>query len=118
MLNPLDNYYLQKNEPIKSCLTFLRQHILNFDSEITEALKYGMPFFCYKGKMICYLWIHKKYERPYLGIVEGAKINHPDLIQEKRARMKILLLDPAKDLPVKKINSILKEMITLSKNKK
>jgi hypothetical protein len=45
MLNPLDNYYLQKEEPIKSCLTFLRQHILDFDSDITEALKYGMPFF-------------------------------------------------------------------------
>ena len=49
MLNPLDNYYLQKEEPIKSCLSFLRKHILEFDSDITEALKYGMPFFCYKG---------------------------------------------------------------------
>lgn len=113
MLNPLDNYYLQKVEPIKSCLAFLRQHILEFDLEITEALKYGMPFFCNKGKMICYLWVHKKYGHPYLGIVEGASMKHPDLIVEKRARMKIFLMDANKDIPVKKLNAILKEMMAL-----
>ncbi len=106
---------MQREEPIKSCLTFLRQHILNFDPDITEALKYGMPFFCYKDKMICYLWIHKKYGQPYLGIVEGAKMKYPDLIVEKRARMKIFLMDAEKDIPVKKVNAILKEMMALYK---
>ena len=115
MLNPLDNYYLKKEEPIKSCLTFLRQHILNFDPDITEALKYGMPFFCYKSKMICYLWVHKKYEQPYLGIVEGARMKNPDLIGEKRTRMKIFLMDANKDIPVKKVNAILEEMMALYK---
>jgi hypothetical protein len=75
-----------------------------------------MPFFCYNGKMCCYLWVHKKYKQPYIGIVEGKRINHPDLIQEKRARMKILLLDPNKDLPMRKINLILKEVIALYKS--
>lgn len=93
----------------------MREHILKQDENITETWKYGMPFFCYKGKMICYLWVHKKLLQPYLGIVEGKKINHPDLIQEKRARMKILLLDPGRDLPMRKINGILKEMLSLYK---
>jgi len=115
MLRPLDNYFLQKEEPIKSCLQFLRKHILKLDAHITEAWKYGMPFFCYKGKMFCYLWVHKKHGLPYIGIVEGKKINHPDLIIEKRARMKILLLDPGKNLPMKKINAIMKEVIALYK---
>lgn len=115
MLNPLDNYYLQKDEPVKSCLTFLRTHILNFDSGIVEAWKYGMPFFCYNGKMICYLWMHKKYGQPYLGIVEGASMKHPDLITEKRARMKIFLMDSGEDIPITKLNAILKEMMTLYK---
>jgi hypothetical protein len=113
MLNPIDNYYAQKKEPIKSCLLFMRAHILQQDENITEAWKYGMPFFCYKGKMFCYLWVHKKYHQPYLGIVEGKKIDHPDLLVEARARMKILLLDPEKDLPIRKINTILKEMLAL-----
>jgi len=52
--------------------------------------------------MFCYLWVHKKYGKPYLGIVEGKKIKHPDLLTEKRARMKILLIDPEKDLPAKR----------------
>lgn len=115
MLKPADDWFLKQEEPGRSCLQFLRAHILQLDEHITEAWKYGMPFFCYKGKMFCYLWAHKKYKQPYLGIVEGSKISHPDLIIEKRARMKILLLDPAKDMPVKKINSILEQVLKLYK---
>ena len=113
MLSPIDHYYFQKQEPFKSCLQFLRAHILKSDPNITEAWKYGMPFFSYKGKMICYLWIHKKYLQPYLGLVDGKSIHHPDLMIEKRAKMKILLIEATKDIPVKKINEILKEMIAL-----
>ena len=113
MLNPIDHFFLQKDEPVKSCLQFLRSHILKQDSDITEAWKYGMPFYCYKGKMFCYLWVHKKYHQPYLGIVEGRKIHDPDLLTEKRSRMKILLLDPNREIPVKKITAILKEALKL-----
>lgn len=116
MLTPLDNYYDQKEEPVKSCLQFLRQHIPEFHPGITEALKYGMPFFCYKGKMICYLWTDKKTGWPYLGIVEGKKMTHPELIADKRARMKIWMIDPRSDVPVKKLNVILKEMMNLYKD--
>lgn len=115
MLRPIDNYFLQKEEPIKSCLQFLREYILKQDKNITETWKYGMPFYCYNNKMFCYLWVHKKFNQPYIGIVEGKKINHPELIIEKRARMKILLIDAGKDIPVKKINAILKEVLKLYK---
>jgi hypothetical protein len=116
MLSPLDNYFLEQDEPQKSCLQVLRNHILDADANITESWKYGMPFYCYGGKMMCYLWIHKKFKRPYLGIVEGNKINHPELLKEKRSRMKILLLDPNKNIPVKKINAILKKVLKLYKS--
>jgi len=106
---------LQKEEPVKSCLQFLREHILKQNDAITESWKYGMPFFCYRGKMFCYLWVHKKFHQPYIGIVEGKSLNHPDLLQEKRARMKILLIDAEKDIPVGKINSILKKVLQLYK---
>lgn len=115
MLRDIDNYYLEKAEPVKGCLLFLRQHILNFDSNITEAWKYRMPFFCYKGRMFCYLWVHKKNGLPYLGIVEGGKIDHPDLIQEDRARMKIMLIDPYNDLPIGTVDKILEVAIKLYK---
>jgi hypothetical protein len=111
MLRPIDNFYFEKEEPIKSYLEFLREHILKLNSEMTEAWKYGMPFFYYKGRMFCYLWVHKKHKQPYIGIVEGKRMNHPDLLTGKRARMSILLLDPNEDIPIKKINTILKEAL-------
>ena len=68
-----------------------------------------MPFYYFNGKMFCYLWTHKAKAIPYVGIVEGGRIDHPDLIQEKRARMKILLINPALDIDEQKIRTILKE---------
>src|SRR6201996_9230483 len=112
VLRDIDNYYLEKEEPVKSCLLFLRQHILDFDGNVTETWKYRMPFFCYKGKMFCYLWVHKKNGLPYLGIVEGRRIDHPNLVQEDRARMKILFVDPNADLQMDTINMILQTALS------
>ena len=117
MLRPIDSYFSQHNEPIKSCLQFLREFILKQDKHITEEWKYGMPFYCYKGKMFCYLWTHKKYLQPYIGLVEGRLMDNPDLIIEKRSRMKILLIDPTMDLPVQKITAILNEALKLTKQR-
>ncbi len=114
MENALDNFYLNKEEPIKSCLLALKEIILAQNEEITTAWKYGMPFFCYKGKMFCYLWVHKKYKQPYIGIVEGMQIEHPQLMVEKRVRMKIMLVDANQDLPIKTIQVILKKCLALT----
>ncbi len=116
MENGLDNYYLKQPEPIKSCLLALREIILSQDKEITTAWKYAMPFFCYKGKMFCYLWVRKKHQQPYLGLVEGKRLNHPDLLSEKRSRMKIMVFDPNKDLPIRMIRAILKQALELYKS--
>ena len=113
MLRDIDHFYLQKEESVKSCLIALREIILRQDPEITVAWKYAMPFFCYKGKMFCYLWVHKTIKQPYVGFVEGKYLNHPKLLIEKRARMKIFLCDPKKDLPIKTIETILKQSLDL-----
>src|ERR1700760_3346987 len=107
MLRDIDSYFLQKDEPVKSCLLFLREHIQSLDANITEARKYRMLFYCYKGKMFCYLWTDEDNGMPYIGIVEGRKIDHPLLIQGARARMKVLFVDPNADLPLKTIDEIL-----------
>jgi hypothetical protein len=112
-MRPIDNFYLQQEEPIKGCLLALKEIILSQDSHVAEAWKYGMPFFTCKGKMFCYLWVHKKYKQPYIGMVEGKHLDHPDLIIEKRSRMKIMLLDPGKDLPIQTIEAILQKALNL-----
>ena len=114
-MNALENYYERQAEPARSCLLALRAIILDLDQEVTAAWKYGMPFFCYKGKMFCYLWVHKKNKRPYIGIVEGKHFDEPGLIQEGRSRMKIMLFDPGEDLPVAAIEDILRKAINLYK---
>lgn len=114
-MKQLDDFYLQQEEPLQSCLLALKEIILAQDIHITAALKYGMPFFCYQGKMFCYLWVHKKYKQPYIGIVDGRRIEHPDLLIEKRSRMKIMLFEPSDDLPINTIREILQQAITLAK---
>lgn len=110
---PFDNYFLEQEEPAKSCLMALRDIILAADKELTTAWKYRMPMFCYGGKMFCYIWLDKKTKEPYIGIVEGNQLNHPMLEQGKRSRMKILRVNPNEDLPIDTINSILKEALEL-----
>jgi len=113
MLREIDRFFLNQDEPTKSCLIYLRAFILGFDNNITEAWKYKMPFYCYNGKMFCYLWVNKKTLQPYMGIVEGRTIEHPLLVMEKRSRMKTMTIDANDDIPVETISLILKMAIDL-----
>ena len=113
MLREIDTYFVQQNDPVKSCLQALRGYILQFDENITEVWRHNMPFYNYNGKRFCYIWLHKKKAQPYIGLVDGKSIIHPTLIAEKRSRMKILLIDPNEDLPLNTINLILLMAINL-----
>ena len=110
-----DDYFLKQEEPAKSCLLFLRHYILTYKAEISEGWRYGMPFYFYKGKRFCYLWVQKKSRVPYVGIVDGKLLHHPELIQEGRSRMKILLIDPQKDVPLKTLRTVLDASLKLYK---
>lgn len=111
-----DNFYLEKDEPNRSCFLTMRTIVLNADENVTETRKYGMPCFCYKGKMFCYLWEDKKTKEPYFLFVEGKHLEHPKLETGNRARMKIFRIDPKKDLPLKTIESLLQSALNLYKN--
>ncbi|WP_264550812.1 DUF1801 domain-containing protein [Flavobacterium sp. N2038] len=115
-MKQLDDFYLNLEEPIKGTFLALREIILKQDKDITHVLKYGMPFFCYKGKMFCYLWKHKKNNQPYIGIVEGKHFDEPFLLQEKRSRMKIMILNSDEDLPLEEIELIIQKAINLYKS--
>ena len=107
MLSEIDNFYLKQEEPLKSTLITLKQIIFSLDNNITNSLKYKMPFFCYKGKMFCYFWIDKKTKEPYIGLVEGNRINHPLLEKGNRARIKIFRISMHRDIPIDTIKEIL-----------
>ena len=65
--------------------------------------------------MFCYLWVHKKHGLPYIGLVEGKHFDESFLIGEDRSRMKIMLVDPNKDLPITTIKTVLQKAINLYK---
>ena len=111
-----DEFYLEKQEPNKSCLLAMRNIVLNYDKDITETRKYGMPCYCYKGKMFCYLWVDKKTDEPYILFVEGKHLDHPKLEAGKRARMKIFRLNPNKDIPINTIELLLNNTLGLYRN--
>ncbi|RCH55110.1 DUF1801 domain-containing protein [Mucilaginibacter hurinus] len=111
-LRPIDNYFLKQPEPVKSCLYVLRDLMCGFTPGITEEWKYAMVFYYYKGKMFCYLRVDKKTGQPYLGIMEGRRMQHPLLIQDNRKRVKVLYVDPEKDIGVDDIISILSIALT------
>ncbi len=113
MLRDIDNYFLNLQEPTKSCMQALRDYIVEYNEHITEAWKYRLPFFLYKKKMFCYFWSDRKTGLPYIGFVEGRNIDHPLLEQGNRKRMKILRINPKEDLPIEVINEILEEAIGL-----
>lgn len=115
-MSDLDNFYLAQDEPNKSCFLALRSIVLSLDERVNETRKYGMPCFCFGKKMFCYLWTAKKTKEPYLLMVEGKHLTHPQLEQGNRSRMKILRINPTEDLPIKTINSILNEALKLYEN--
>ena len=113
MVEELHNYYLKKKEPNKSCLLALRSIILDQDKNVSETQKWGMPCFCYKKKMFCYLWTDKKTDEPYILMVEGKYLDHPKLEEGDRSRMKIFRVNAKKDLPRKTIETILTAALDL-----
>lgn len=112
-MDEIQTFYLNQEEPVRAYLLAMRLFILAFDREINEAWKYGMPFFTFRKKMFCYLWIHKKTGWPYIGFVEGKYLHHPQLLSENRSRMKTMLLDPEKDIPVSTLHSLLRDALML-----
>jgi hypothetical protein len=111
MIRNTDRYYLNKEEPAKSCLLALRTIILNQDPNVTETQKYGMPCFCY-------LWTDKKTDEPYILMVEGKHLHHPKLEAGSRSRMKIFKINPTKNLPIVTVKAILQDALDLYRSGK
>ena len=116
MSNSLEEWYLQHEEPNRSCFLAMREIVRQVDDEISEVIKYGCPCFVYRGRAFCYLWKDKKTNEPYFLLVEGKRLSHPMLESGDRKRMKILRVSPTEDLPINVINAVLEEALELYKS--
>jgi hypothetical protein len=113
MSEQLYNFFLNKSELNKICLFVLRDIILEQDEHVSESIKWNSPCFSYKNKMFCFLMVDKKTDQPYILMVEGIRLDFPELEQGNRTRMKVLYINPAKDIPIKKIENILQSALDL-----
>lgn len=111
-MKALDDYYEKQPEPHRSCLLTLREIILNYDWQIRETWKFRTPFFLYGEKMLCYLSIDRRARLPYLGMVEGRYLDHPALKSDGRKRIKVLTVNPRKDIPVSTLKEILEQAVS------
>lgn len=110
-MNPIQEYFYRLDEPARSTLLFLREKILKSDAEhITETFSFGLHFFKYKKKMLCYFNYSKKHKKYYISFYHGDRIDHPLLLQEGRKKFKILLVDMDKDLRLDLILELIDEV--------
>jgi len=107
MLSIIEEFYDRQEEPVKSCFLSLRKIILDFDKDIKETWKYQIPFFTLNDKMFCYLYRQKKGGLPYIGFAKGQLLDHAQLEQDNRKKMKVLYINPEEDLPLEIIYEIL-----------
>ncbi len=113
-MNDLEHSYLRHDEPTRGCLFALRDLILGMDPGIRSVLSYSMPTFFVKKRRFCYLWVDKLTHHPYIGFIDGNRMDHPSLEAGDRSRMKIYRVHPETDLPVDEIRSLLQAAIQLA----
>lgn len=112
-MKKVDAYFQQLPEPQKSCLLAVHGIVLSQDPHVTAEWKYAMPVYCYKGKMFCYIRVDATRLQPYIGMVEGKKLDYPGLEIGTRSRMKVMFFDPEADLPIGVLHAMLNEALDL-----
>lgn len=112
-MSTTDDFFNKQEGPNKEVFLFLRNFIHQYHSEITLHLKWGLPYFYFKGKPLCYLWKDKKTNEPYVSFAKGPQLEHTALIQGDRKVFKILPIPPNQDIDLKVLQSILDQAIKL-----
>lgn len=112
-MTELEQFYENQPPELREVYLALRQIILKQDENITPEWKYKLPFFYYKGKMLCYLWYHKSFKMPYVSIMDANLLGDERLLMEDRKRAGILLVNPNEDLKIDLIEEILQNTLDL-----
>ena len=83
--------------------------------ELTEHLKYGLPFYHFKGKGLCYVTYHVTVKTVVVGFMDGKQMQHPLLKQTaKQKRVRHLIYEASEDWP-EQLYLAIQEAMTLIK---
>lgn len=111
MNTKFEDYYLRQPEPFQGCLLALKHIILNLDERITHERKYQIPFFCFEGKKLAFLWMNRK--KLMLGFVTDKSIYPSKDGIKQKDRLEMIQIDPNIDLPMEMIAAKLLEQIRM-----
>jgi uncharacterized protein YdeI (YjbR/CyaY-like superfamily) len=114
----IDAYIAKSADFAKPILNHLRELIHNACPDVEEKIKWGMPFFDYKGEMMCHMASFKQHCA--FGFWKGSIMKDPVLketAQSEVAMGHLGRITSLKDLPAdKKITSWIKEAMLLNDN--
>lgn len=105
-MNKIEEFYFKAEEPNKSIFFALKDIFLSWDEEMKICIKYGLPCFTYRGKIMCYHWKDKKTGVPYVLFNYGKFINHPLLETKDRKLMKSMNIPVDQDLPIDELTDV------------
>jgi uncharacterized protein YdeI (YjbR/CyaY-like superfamily) len=111
--------YIAKAQPFaQPILEHLRELIHKVCPAVEEKIKWGMPFFDYKGEMMCHIASFKQHA--VMGFWKGALMSDPTLMQNASAEASMGHLGKItslKDLPSgKKLVGYIKEAMKLNED--
>jgi len=81
------------------------------DTRITHERKYQIPFFCFEGKKLAFLWMNRK--KLIIGFVTDKRVIHPTAGIKQKDQFEMMQIDPNADLPVEAIAAKLREQIQM-----
>lgn len=85
---------------------------MRLDENITHQRKFQIPFFYYKDKKLCYLWVKDK-KKLLFGVVEDKNIYPKKDGVKRKDKMESIQIDPYADIPIELILRLLQEKIDL-----
>ena len=114
----IDAYIAKSNDFAKPILNHLRELIHNACPDVEEKIKWSMPFFDYKGEMMCHMASFKQHCA--FGFWKGSIMKDPVLREtaaSEAAMGHLCRITSLKDLPPdKKIIAWIKEAMLLNDN--
>lgn len=117
-IKSIDTYIAKSADFAKPILNHLRELIHNACPDVEEKMKWSMPFFDYKGEMMCHMASFKQHCA--FGFWKGSIMKDPVLretAQSEVAMGHLGKITSLKDLPPdKKITSWIKEAMELNDN--
>ena len=106
-MSPLEDYFEALPEDYREVMLVVRDYLRAAPYGFEEKYKWDTPTYYAGGRYVCYLYYRPKARRAYLGFGRAAGIAHPLLLAEGRAQIRILVLDPGEDVPLRAIGEVL-----------